>query len=102
MSETAWLIEAVRNDSGHRWWTGAGGPGANWWTSDPNACVRFSRKQDAEAVIAGVNFGEPSVATEHEWMDAARRGCQPATCVSLKETGRKCPPGHGCNNPALQ
>ncbi len=57
--ETAWLIEKQQN-GGAIWY------GVNDWTNDPSNVVRFSRKQDAEAVIN--NWGMTDcIVTEHMW-----------------------------------
>lgn len=61
--ETAWLIEyPPSQDAQPRWWHPVIG-----WTIDPNRALRLSRKEDAEAVIAG-SRALPGVATEHRWI----------------------------------
>lgn len=68
--ETGWLIETQFSGI-TKWWTGAWGqreemPG---WTTDPNECVRFARKEDAEKVIKHtLKWDDGSIfATEHVW-----------------------------------
>lgn len=66
MTEVAWLVEIFVSGS-HRWWAGYPRYKAESWTTDPLLAVRFSRKQDADAVIHGLFPSWHAVATEHQW-----------------------------------
>ena len=64
MNETAWLIEITTNE-GAKWFS----PQRNF-TNDPNNVIRFSRKCDAEAVIAILGLEQlDAFATDHMWCD---------------------------------
>lgn len=73
--EVAWLIEyPSRRGSAPLWWDGRG---SDTWTADSLTAVRFTRKEDAEAVI---RFSRPNneavrmveaIATEHLWVAPA-------------------------------
>jgi len=68
--ETAWLIEMPLKSVGGPpvWWTGRyTGHMTDPWTLDSLQAVRFCRKQDAEAVMAGTIRLKEAVATEHIW-----------------------------------
>jgi len=71
--ETAWLIEMPMTTFGGPpcWWTGNYKTGAltDQWSNDSLMAVRFSRKEDAEAVIRGTLRleGKGPIATEHQW-----------------------------------
>lgn len=71
--EIGWLIE-------HR-------PGCTWWdgrspeafTTDPNDCVRFARKEDAERVLTNViapHNREACIVTEHMWCPVPQGGLE--------------------------
>lgn len=71
--ETGWLIERT-NGGQPLWW---GPPCSRWewqqalvspelWTTDASKAVRFSRKEDAEAVIRLEGF-QNAIATDHMW-----------------------------------
>jgi len=66
--EIAWLIEANHFDY-PQWWAGSWGEGSpgNGWTNDPLKAVRFSRKEDAIAVIVGTIRSGFITATQHQW-----------------------------------
>jgi hypothetical protein len=72
VDEGAWLVE-LPYAAGPRWWTGARewADASDKWTADANCAVRFSRKQDAEAVAKGL--GGKSFASEHMWIDIPRK-----------------------------
>jgi hypothetical protein len=59
---TAWLIESANHTTGYQWWAGGS------WTRDASRAARFARKEDAEAVIAGLWPGVPHLAVEHAWV----------------------------------
>ena len=70
--EIAWLIEIPMTTFGGPpvWWTGDYSTMTSLWSEDSLKAVRFARKQDAEAVIAGAVpsiFKKDSMATEHVW-----------------------------------
>lgn len=84
--ETAWLIELPRAGSTPTWFTGRN---PVLFSDDANEAIRFARKQDAEAMIAGWNGWElpmivGAVATEHAWMD----GKPPSARSSAEERTR--------------
>lgn len=59
-----WLVESKFKSATPRWWNGKqDGDGVNV-TADPNAAIRFARKEDAEKVAAGMHMFH---ATEHVW-----------------------------------
>ena len=60
MREQAWLIERVSKNGSPWWWDGIG------WTANASNGVRFSRKSDAEKVIAYLEDAT-AFATEHIW-----------------------------------
>jgi hypothetical protein len=76
-AEHGWLIERRGPFNGaldtYSWWTGVWGTREDLavWTQDPNACIKFVTKEDAEMVIVGTfHMLVPStnlMATEHEW-----------------------------------
>ena len=60
--ETAWLIE-IATDMGAKWYT----VNSNF-TADPHESLRFSRKEDVEAIIPMLGLQElGAFATEHIW-----------------------------------
>jgi hypothetical protein len=62
--EQGWLVENT-NPGPTRWLSVV--EGILHWTTDSNAAVRFSRKEDAQQV-AGLNrFNDTAIATEHIW-----------------------------------
>ena len=61
--ETGWLIEMTATSIPMWWAAHSCGEGA--WTNDSNKAVRFSREQDAMAVIKYNNL--MANATEHQW-----------------------------------
>ncbi len=63
--ESGWLIE-LPTSTGPKWWTAETMTGR--WESDSTLAVRFSRKQDAEAVIEALML-TGTKATEHLWAD---------------------------------
>jgi len=69
--ERAWLIEMPMATFGGPpcWWTGNYKTGAltDQWSQDSLNAVRFSRKEDAEAVIRGTLRIKEPIATEHQW-----------------------------------
>lgn len=71
VSEQGWMIE--RRTLPPLWWTGdhIRHEDQREWSSDPNECIRFARKEDAEMVMVGVlglKLPSPNVeATEHGW-----------------------------------
>lgn len=71
MTEKAWLIEMpmATFNGPPCWWTGNYKTGAltDQWSTDSLDAVRFSRKGDAERVIAGTLKLKEAVATEHQW-----------------------------------
>ncbi len=74
--EIGWLIEKEQQYygvfGGSKMGTGALGR-----TCDPNAAIRFSRKEDAEAVIAALKgFWKNAAAVEHGW-------CEPSDTVDV-------------------
>lgn len=72
-----WLVESKFKSATPRWWNGKqDGDGVNV-TADPNAAIRFARKEDAEKVAAGMHMFH---ATEHVW-PAATPASPPATPV---------------------
>ncbi len=67
--DTAWMIECRNGFTG--WWDGRVHEGmldCRFFNKDPNACIRFSRKEDAERVIAK-NGHSCQIATDHAWSD---------------------------------
>ena len=69
--ETAWLIEIPMSTFGGPpvWWAGNYRTGSlnDSWSEDSLKAVRFSRKEDAQAVIDGTLRLKEAVATEHQW-----------------------------------
>ena len=69
--ETGWLIEIPMKLVGGSalWWTGKWNTGylTDPWTVDASLAVRFSREQDAQAVISGTLRLKEAIATEHIW-----------------------------------
>jgi hypothetical protein len=63
--EIGWLIESV---VAPMWWDGRlvnRGIDPRHFTNDPNAAVRFARREDAEKVAS---FSSSLKATEHKWI----------------------------------
>ena len=76
---SAWLIERSRPGFGPVWWAAkqydVSVPDLWHFSSDPNHAVRFSRREDAEAVMralgGSVELHESTVrVTEHIWLGA--------------------------------
>lgn len=69
--EEGWLIE---HETETKWWTGWPGPQYDdeFWTKDSLKALRFSRRQDAEA-MAFWHFDGRCRITEHEWSMGATR-----------------------------
>lgn len=60
-----WLVEWPQSKNNHaRWWHPEHG-----WCIDANDAIRFMRKEDAEAYIKSMRFGDGRVATEHVWFN---------------------------------
>lgn len=69
-SETAWLVEWPGDrHQPVRWWHPKHG-----WTIDAGAAIRFARKVDADAYIAGSSM-KWAKATEHSWIDGVCPEC---------------------------
>jgi hypothetical protein len=65
--EAAWMIECKEDFTG--WWDGAlrnGMIDCRFFSKDPNDCIRFARKEDAERAIARGGHS-CQIATEHMW-----------------------------------
>lgn len=60
MIETGWLIERGPGP-GPVWWA------AGFWTNNANDAVRFSRRIDAERLVAFLGFVSTTFVTEHSW-----------------------------------
>jgi len=65
--ETGWLIEFSQRVSEQPCWYGKTDEGLGQ-TTDPNAAIRFSRAEDAWAVIDDFGWTEAK-ATDHMWCD---------------------------------
>lgn len=68
VEETAWLIELNQSVSHTPAWYGETVEGMLGVTTDSLKAVRFSRKQDAEAVMQDIGWTEAFV-SEHMWCD---------------------------------
>jgi hypothetical protein len=66
MTETGWLVE--KRGLGRPYWLTAY-LGQLTFSADANDAIRFSRRQDAEAIIAELYDQDSHVATEHQWGD---------------------------------
>jgi hypothetical protein len=62
--EQGWLVENT-NPGPTRWLSVV--EGILHWTTDSNAAVRFSRKEDAQQVASLNRFNDTAIATEHIW-----------------------------------
>jgi hypothetical protein len=63
-TESGWLVERPPTPDTHpTWWHPQHG-----WSKDAGRGLRFARKKDAEAYIAGGRFTLDAVATEHLWI----------------------------------
>jgi hypothetical protein len=66
-SEVAWMIECKEGFTG--WWDGMlrnGMIDCRFFSKDPNDCIRFARKEDAERAITRGGHS-CQIATEHMW-----------------------------------
>lgn len=71
MPSSAWLIERHIGNTLNYWSPGARGRGdADNWTSDIDFAVRFTREQDAIAVLYNV-CAKQGRAAQHAWVDRA-------------------------------
>jgi hypothetical protein len=75
-----WLIEWPGNDNEVvRWWNPVSG-----WMRDANKATHFSRKQDADSVLAGMLPKAFLIVTEHIFMGTAAPAQAPTIpCVSI-------------------
>ena len=68
MTEYAYLIELQDSKMPKPlYWHGSFGDEFKHLTDDHMKAIRFSRKEDAEAVLTGVLDGFPFKAIEHAW-----------------------------------
>lgn len=62
-STAGWLVERPQRPNAHpTWWHPQGG-----WLIEATDALRFARKEDANAYIKSMRFGEGCIATEHVW-----------------------------------
>lgn len=66
--ESGWVIEAADSEASYPlYWAGSFGDERDHWTHDNLKAVRMGRKEDAEAVAAGVLHGFAVRIAEHMW-----------------------------------
>lgn len=64
--EIAWLIE-LTGDNTPTWWSRIDGEdGVCGWSSDSLKAIRFSRAEDAQAIIDDIGWTR-AIPTEHAW-----------------------------------